>query len=248
MLELKNISFTRDNKKILQDVSLKIDNKKLVVITGPNGSGKSTLAKIIMGIVKPDSGKIYFNGKDITDISITERAKLGIGFAFQQPVKFKGLTVKDLIEISSGDKMKVCDACDVLSDVGLCAQQYLNREVNSALSGGELKRIEIAMLAAKKSLLTIFDEPEAGIDLWSFQNLIGVFEKMHKEIQGSIVIISHQERILEIADEIVLLKNGRLEEMGDRETMLPKIFNKERTCHKLEKSLTPESCEKGGNV
>jgi len=247
MLELKNISFTRDNKKILQDVSLNIDEKKLVAITGPNGSGKSTLAKIIMGIVKPDSGKIYFDGKDITDFNITQRAKAGIGFAFQQPVKFKGLTVRDLIEISSGDQMKICDACDVLSDVGLCAQEYLNREVNSELSGGELKRIEIAMLAAKKSKLTIFDEPEAGIDLWSFNNLIGVFEKMHKEIQGSIVIISHQERILNIADEIILISNGKVSDFGDKEKMLPKILNKGRACHKLDKSQTPENCEKGGS-
>ena len=194
MLELIDICFSRDNKNILKNVNLKIDNNKMVVITGPNGSGKSTLAKIIMGIEQPDSGKIIFDGKDITKLSITERAKAGIGFAFQQPVRFKGLTVKDLIEISAGNSIKVCDACDVLADVGLCAQEYLNREVNSGLSGGELKRIEIAMLAAKKSKLTIFDEPEAGIDLWSFNNLISVFEKMHDDIKGSIVIISHQER------------------------------------------------------
>ena len=172
MLELQDICFSRDNKDILKNVNLKIDNEKMVVITGPNGSGKSTLAKIIMGIETPDSGKIIFDGKDITKKSITERAKEGIGFAFQQPVRFKGLTVKDLIEISAGNSIKLCDACDVLADVGLCAQEYLNREVNSELSGGELKRIEIAMLAAKKSKLTIFDEPEAGIDLWSFNNLI----------------------------------------------------------------------------
>ena len=247
MLELRNISFTRDNKKILQDVSLKIDDKKLVAITGPNGSGKSTLAKIIMGITKPDSGNIFFNGQDITNLDITGRAKAGIGFAFQQPVKFKGLTVKDLIEISAGNYIKVCDACDVLSDVGLCAQEYLNREVNSELSGGELKRIEIAMLAAKKSKLTIFDEPEAGIDLWSFNNLIGIFEKMHEEIQGSIVIISHQEKILNIADEIILIKNGKVSDYGDKEKMLPKILNKGRVCHKIDKNKSPENCEKGGN-
>lgn len=246
MLELKDISFTRDHKKILKDVSLTIDDKKLVAITGPNGSGKSTLAKIIMGITKPDSGKIYFNGKDITDLDITQRAKAGIGFAFQQPIKFKGLTVKDLIEIAAGNHMKICDACDVLSDVGLCAQEYLNREVNSELSGGELKRIEIAMLTAKKSKLTIFDEPEAGIDLWSFNNLIGIFEKMHQEIQGSIVIISHQERILNIADEIILVVNGKISDYGDKEKMLPKILNKEKTCHRLDKHTTPEECEKGG--
>ena len=234
MLELVDICFSRDNKNILKNVNLKIDNNKMVVITGPNGSGKSTLAKIIMGIEKPDSGKIIFDGKDITKKSITERAKTGIGFAFQQPVRFKGLTVKDLIEISAGNSVKICDACDVLSDVGLCAQEYLNREVNSGLSGGELKRIEIAMLAAKKSKLTIFDEPEAGIDLWSFNNLISVFEKMHDDIKGSIVIISHQERILNIADEIVLITNGRVEKHGTKDEMLPQIFGKVKPCHKLE--------------
>ena len=226
MLELQNISFSRENKQILKNINLVIDNNKLIAVTGPNGSGKSTLAKIIMGMVKPDSGKILFDGKDITDMDVTQRAREGIGFAFQQPVKFKGLTVKDLIEIAAGNHIKVCEACDVLSDVGLCAQEYLNREVNSELSGGELKRIEIAMLAAKKSKLTIFDEPEAGIDLWSFNNLIGVFEKMHEEIQGSIVIISHQERILNIADEIVLLSNGQIEEVGDGKKILPKLLIK----------------------
>lgn len=246
MLELRNISFSRENKRILKDVNINIDDKKLVVITGPNGSGKSTLAKIIMGIIKPDSGKIIFNGTDITDMNITQRAKMGIGFAFQQPVKFKGLTVKDLIEISAGNQIKVCEACDVLSDVGLCAQEYLNREVNSELSGGELKRIEIAMLAAKKSELTIFDEPEAGIDLWSFNNLIGIFENMHKEIQGSILIISHQERILNIADEIILLKNGQVAQHDIKDKVLPQILRKDKVCHKLEKNTTPENCEKGG--
>ncbi len=246
MLELKNISFSREKKQILKDINLNIDDKKLIVITGPNGSGKSTLAKIIMGIMQPDSGTILFDGKDITNMNITQRAKMGIGFAFQQPVKFKGLTVKDLIEISSGNQMKICDACDVLADVGLCAQEYINREVNSELSGGELKRIEIAMLAAKKSKLTIFDEPEAGIDLWSFNNLISVFEKMHKEIQGSIVIISHQERILNIADEIILLSNGKISDHGSREKILPQILNKGKACHKLEANITPENCDKGG--
>ena len=236
MLELKDICFSRDNKNILKNVNLTIDNNKMVVITGPNGSGKSTLAKIIMGIENPDSGNIIFDGKDITKISIAERAKMGIGFAFQQPVRFKGLTVKDLIEISAGNSIKVCDACDVLADVGLCAQEYLNREVNSGLSGGELKRIEIAMLAAKKSKLTIFDEPEAGIDLWSFNNLISVFEKMHDDIKGSIVIISHQERILNIADEIVLITNGKVEKHGPRKEVLPQIFNKVKPCHKLDKN------------
>ena len=243
MLELKNISFSRDGKNILNNINLNIKDNKMVVITGPNGSGKSTLAKIIMGIEKPDSGSIIFNGKDITNISITERAKLGIGFAFQQPVKFKGLTVKDLIEISAGNNIKICDACDILADVGLCAQEYLNREVNSGLSGGELKRIEIAMLAAKKSKLTVFDEPEAGIDLWSFNNLISVFEKMHHDIKGSIVIISHQEKILNIADEVVLISNGTIEKFGERDVILPQIFNKVRTCHKIDGK---NKCDRGG--
>ena len=225
MLELKNISFFRDNKQILDNITLNIDNSKLIAITGPNGSGKSTLAKIIMGILKPDSGRILFDGQDITDKNITERAKLGIGFAFQQPVKFKGLTVKDLIELASGNNIKLSEACDYLSDVGLCAKDYLNREISSSLSGGELKRIEIAMLAAKKSKLTVFDEPEAGIDLWSFNNLISVFEKMHKEIkEASIVIISHQEKILNIADEIILLTDGKVEATGTKEQLLPLLI------------------------
>ena len=240
MLELKSISFFRDNKQILNDINLKIDNSKLVAITGPNGSGKSTLAKIIMGVLKPDSGNILFDGKDITKMSITERAKLG--FAFQQPVKFKGLTVKDLIELSAGNQIKLYEACNYLSDVGLCAKDYLNREISSSLSGGELKRIEIAMLAAKKSKLTVFDEPEAGIDLWSFNNLISVFEKMHNEIQdASIVIISHQERILNIADEIVLLTDGKVQAVGQKKDILPLLLND-----------TTKPCkvmvEKGGNA
>ncbi len=225
MLELKNVSFSRDNKHILNDISLKIDTSKLVAITGPNGSGKSTLAKIIMGILKPDSGSILFDGQDITNKSITDRAKLGIGFAFQQPVKFKGLTVKDLIEIASGNTVKLSDACSYLSDVGLCAKDYLNREVSGSLSGGELKRIEIAMLASKKSKLTVFDEPEAGIDLWSFNSLISVFEKMHSEIKdSSIVIISHQEKILNISDEIILLVDGKIEAVGQKRDILPLLL------------------------
>ena len=241
MLELKNISYFRDNKQILDNISLKIDNSKLVAITGPNGSGKSTLAKIIMGILKPDSGSILFDGKDITTMGITDRAKLGIGFAFQQPVKFKGLTVRDLIELSSGNTINVAEACNYLSDVGLCAKDYLNREVSSSLSGGELKRIEIAMLAAKKSKLTVFDEPEAGIDLWSFNSLISVFEKMHSEISNSsIVIISHQEKILNIADEIILLVDGKVQAVGQKEEVLPLLLNNtQKPCKVM--------LEKGGN-
>ena len=241
MLELKNISYFRDNKQILDNISLKIDNSKLVAITGPNGSGKSTLAKIIMGILKPDSGNIFFDGKDITNIGITDRAKLGIGFAFQQPVKFKGLTVRDLIELSSGNTINVSEACNYLSDVGLCAKDYLNREVSNSLSGGELKRIEIAMLAAKKSKLTVFDEPEAGIDLWSFNSLISVFEKMHSEISdSSIVIISHQEKILNIADEIILLVDGKVQAVGQKKEVLPLLLNNtQKPCKVM--------LEKGGN-
>lgn len=241
MLELKNVSYFRDNKQILDNISLKIDNSKLVAITGPNGSGKSTLAKIIMGILKPDSGSIFFDGKDITNIGITDRAKLGIGFAFQQPVKFKGLTVRDLIELSSGNTINVSEACNYLSDVGLCAKDYLNREVSNSLSGGELKRIEIAMLSAKKSKLTVFDEPEAGIDLWSFNSLISVFEKMHSEISdSSIVIISHQEKILNIADEIILLVDGKVQAVGQKEEVLPLLLNNtQKPCKVM--------LEKGGN-
>lgn len=241
MLELKNVSYFRDNKQILDNISLKIDNSKLVAITGPNGSGKSTLAKIIMGILKPDSGIIFFDGKDITTMGITDRAKLGIGFAFQQPVKFKGLTVRDLIELSSGNTINVSEACNYLSDVGLCAKDYLNREVSNSLSGGELKRIEIAMLAAKKSKLTVFDEPEAGIDLWSFNSLISVFEKMHSEISdSSIVIISHQEKILNIADEIILLVDGKVQAVGQKEEVLPLLLNNtQKPCKVI--------LEKGGN-
>lgn len=212
MLELKNITFSRDNKKILDNINLNLESNKFVAITGPNGSGKSTLAKIIMGIESPNSGKIIFNGTDITNLKISERANLGIGFAFQQPVRFKGLTVKDLIELSAGTPLRFSDTCNYLSDVGLCAKEYINRQVDSKLSGGELKRIEIAMLAAKNSKLTIFDEPEAGIDLWSFNHLIGIFEKMKNIQDNTILVISHQERILNIADEIILLKDGKIVE------------------------------------
>lgn len=210
MLVLKNISFIRDNKKILNNINLKIDSNKFIAITGPNGSGKSTLAKIIMGIEKPDSGEIIFQGTNITNMPINERAKLGIGFAFQQPVKFKGLTVKDLIDISAGNTISMKEACDYLADVGLCAKEYISRPIDGKLSGGELKRIEIAMLTAKNSTLTIFDEPEAGIDLWSFNNLINVFEKMKTTSNNTILAISHQERILNIADDIIVLKNGEI--------------------------------------
>ena len=233
MLELQNISFgvTEDNgggsvnKEILNDISLTVGDNRFVVITGPNGGGKSTLAKIIAGIEKPTSGRILLDGKDITDLNVTERAKAGISFAFQQPVRFKGIQVHDLIRLAAGKKMTVADACQYLAEVGLCAKDYINREVNASLSGGELKRIEIATVLARSTRLSVFDEPEAGIDLWSFQNLIQVFEKMRAQIHdSSIMIISHQERILEIADEIVVLRDGRIDASGPREEILPALI------------------------
>ena len=230
MLELKNICFERDNKKILDNINLTIDTDKFVVITGPNGSGKSTLAKIIMGIEKPDSGKILFEGKDITELSINERAKLGVAFAFQQPVRFKGITVFDLLKLSSEKEINKVGACEILSKVGLCAKEYVDREINSSLSGGELKRIEIASVAVRNSKLTIFDEPEAGIDLWSFQSLIKVFEDMRKIVKGTTLIISHQERILNIADEVILVKQGKIERRGNKEQLLGQISEKPLCC------------------
>ena len=224
MLELKNICFTRDNKKILNHVNLKIENDKFIVITGPNGSGKSTIAKIIMGIEKPDEGQVIFNGKDITNKTVDQRAKLGFGFAFQQPVKFKGITVYDLMRISSGKELTKKEACEILSQVGLCAREYVDREVNSSLSGGELKRIEIATIMVRNPKLAIFDEPEAGIDLWSFQSLIQVFEKIQQTAKGSTIIISHQERILNIADKIILMKQGKIEKIGEKDEMLNSLL------------------------
>lgn len=235
MLEIKNVSFSRDNKNILKNINLKIESNNFVAITGPNGSGKSTLAKIIMGIEKVDSGKIIFNGQDITNMSIDERARLGIGFAFQQPVKFKGITVYDLIKLSATKDVKRSEACEILSKVGLCAKEYIDREVNASLSGGELKRIEIATVAVRKNALTIFDEPEAGIDLWSFNNLIKVFEELRNSIKDStIIIISHQEKILNIADKVVLLSDGNVEKYGNKEEVLPNVLKSEnKICCKL---------------
>ena len=230
MLELKDICFTRDNKKILDNINLTIDTDKFVVITGPNGSGKSTLAKIIMGIEKPDLGKVILEGQDITNLPINERANLGIGFAFQQPVKFKGITVFDLLKLSSGKEINKKEACDILSKVGLCAKEYVDREVNSSLSGGELKRIEIASVAVRESKFTIFDEPEAGIDLWSFQSLTKIFEDMRKIVKGTTLIISHQERIIDIADEIILMKEGRIEKIGKKEELLGQVLDKPLFC------------------
>lgn len=236
MLELRNISFeaaTEDGvHSILRDISLKID-ERFAVLTGPNGSGKSTLAKIIAGIVRPTSGSVLLDGEDITGLSITERAQKGVSFAFQQPVRFKGITVYDLISLASGRKLSVTDACSYLSEVGLCAREYVNREVNDSLSGGELKRIEIATMLARGTKLTIFDEPEAGIDLWSFKNLIRVFEQMHENIRGSILIISHQERILETADKIIVLAGGRVEATGTRDEIMPALMSASGVCSRL---------------
>lgn len=234
MLELKNICFSvkekGKTKEILKNINLKIDDDKFFVITGPNGSGKSTLAKIIMGINKPTEGKIVFNGEDITDLSVSERAKKGISFAFQQPVKFKGITVKRMIELATGGEIKVADACKFLSDVGLCARDYIDREVDGSLSGGELKRIEIATTVARSSKLTIFDEPEAGIDLWSFNSLIKTFKNLKDKYKCGFIIISHQERILDIADEIIVLSSGEIKKVGKKEKVLPHLTEIYSTC------------------
>ena len=224
MLELRHVGFeTDDNKEILRDVSLTVQDR-FVAITGPNGGGKSTLAKVIAGIYQPTSGQILLDGVDITHMSITDRANLGLSYAFQQPVRFKGLRVKDLLSLAAGTNTSVNEACSYLSEVGLCARDYVDRELNDSLSGGELKRIEIAMVLARGTKLSIFDEPEAGIDLWSFQNLIRVFEKMYEQTRGSILIISHQERILNIADKIVVIKNGQVEKEGARADILPALL------------------------
>ena len=240
MLELRNVSYSAGEngteKEILKNVSLKID-ERFVAVTGPNGGGKSTLAKVIAGIYTPQSGEIFFNGENITTLSVTERAQRGISFAFQQPVRFKGLTVKDLISIAKGGKVTVSEACDYLSQVGLCAKDYIDREVNSSLSGGELKRIEIATIMARATTFSIFDEPEAGIDLWSFQSLIRVFENMHETLGGSIVIISHQERILNIADRIIVIANGEIQSSGTKEEILPQLLHGYSFCPVLEDKI-----------
>ena len=243
MLELRNICYSAENdgvkKDIIKNVSLKL-NEKFIAFTGPNGGGKSTLAKIIMGIIKPTSGRIIFDGKDVTDLSVTDRAKAGIAFAFQQPVKFKGITVTDLIEIASGRKLSVSEICGYLSEVGLCAREYVDREINASLSGGELKRIEIAVTLARKSKFTIFDEPEAGIDLWSFNSLIRVFENLAAKTAESLLIISPQERILSIADRIIVISDGEVTKDGKGCDVLPGILSASSTCNVL-KDKTKEA-------
>ncbi|MBR0041097.1 MAG: ATP-binding cassette domain-containing protein [Oscillospiraceae bacterium] len=242
MLEIRNLSFAVSEedreKEIIHDLSLTVEDGRFVVITGPNGSGKSTLARLIMGIEKPLSGQILFDGEDITALDIPSRAKRGISFAFQQPVRFKGIRVQDLLRLAAGKNLSLSAACTYLSEVGLCARDYIDREINASLSGGELKRIEIATLLARQTRLSVFDEPEAGIDLWSFQNLIRIFENMRREIKdSSIVIISHQERILQIADEIVVLADGRITKRGRPDEVLPGLIGKSApvsACEKLQ--------------
>lgn len=235
MLEFKNVSYSAAEKEILKNVNLTLDDR-FIAITGPNGSGKSTMAKLIAGIIKPTEGRIFMNGEDITDMSITDRAKAGISFAFQQPVRFKGIKVKDLISLAAGKSTNVAEACSYLSEVGLCAKDYVNREVDGSLSGGELKRIEIAMINARGTKISVFDEPEAGIDLWSFNNLIEVFEKMHERTNGMIIIISHQERILNIADKIVVLANGGVADYGSKSDVFPKLMDVRSGCYYTKKS------------
>ena len=233
MLELKHLCFEAETdagvRQILKDVSLTVD-ERMVVITGPNGSGKSTMAKLIAGIEQPTSGQILLDGEDITHMSITERARLGISYGFQQPPRFKGLTVKDLISLAAGEKITVAQACNYLSEVGLCAKNYIDRELDASLSGGELKRIEIAMINARGTKLSLFDEPEAGIDLWSFNNLISVFRSMYERTRGTILIISHQERILDIADKVVVIVNGGIAAYGPKEDILPELLGTTAGC------------------
>lgn len=240
MLQIKDLSFDvsdeKGKKEIIQHLNLNLEEGKFVVITGPNGSGKSTLAKLIAGIEKPTAGKIFFDGTDITECSITDRANMGISFALQQPVRFKGITVLDLLRLAAKKRLTVAEACSYLSEVGLCAKDYVNREVNASLSGGELKRIEIATVLARGTRLSIFDEPEAGIDLWSFQSLIKVFRHMRDTINGTILIISHQERILDIADEIIVLANGGIRSRGTKEEIMPELMRSadiSRSCSRI---------------
>lgn len=226
MLRLENLEWkTQEGNPIVRDVNLNIGEGKLVVITGPNGSGKTSLAKLVAGIMEPTSGKIIFDGEDITELDITERAKKGIAYAFQQPVKFKGMTVMDMLELASGENMNHVNVCGLLGKVGLCAEEYVNRELSGSLSGGESKRIEIASVLARDAKLSIFDEPEAGIDLWSFTRLVETFQELQQEKRGTLLVISHQERILSIADEIVVIANGVVDKAGPREEILPQLLS-----------------------
>lgn len=234
MLEVKNLVFhPLDNgveKSIIEDISFSVEDGEMLVITGPNGGGKSTLAKLLMGIEIPDSGTILMDGRDITDYSIAQRANIGIGFAFQQPPRFKGMTVKRLLSLAAGYELPENKCCDYLSGVGLCAKEYLDREVDNTLSGGEMKRLEIATVLAKPHKLCIFDEPEAGIDLWSFSMLVKQFEQLHKEKKKSLILISHQEKIIQMADRIMVVREGRIVSLGERETILPNLVNEDTGC------------------
>ena len=229
MLELKNVSFkvdeTENSKEILKNIDITFENEKIYVITGPNGGGKSTLARIIMGIEKPTSGQIIFNGQDITNLSISERANLGIGYAFQQPPRFKGLTVRKLLSLANGSELSECACCDLLAKVGLCSKEYIDREVDSSLSGGEVKRIEIATVMARKLKLAVYDEPEAGIDLWSFSMLVDSFREISQSHKESVILISHQEKIIDLADEIIVISNGEICQQGDKEDIFPKLLD-----------------------
>lgn len=230
MLELKNVSFAVEGKNILNDITMNIKDNQFTVITGPNGGGKSTLAKIIMGIEKPTSGKILFNGIDITNMSVDERAKLKIGYAFQQPPRFKGMSVRHLLTLAHGKELDEDACCNYLSAVGLCAKDYLDREVDSSLSGGEVKRIEIATILARDVELSIFDEPEAGIDLWSFAKLVETFQELQKKSKQSIILISHQERIMQLADEIIIVENGKIKQRGTKDEILPSLMSEFEPC------------------
>lgn len=224
MLELRNVSFEVDGKKILNNISLTMEDNRFTVITGPNGGGKSTLAKLIMGIEKPTEGEILFDGEDITAMSIDERAKRKIGYAFQQPPRFKGMSVRKLLSLAHGKDLDEEICCSYLTDVGLCSKDYLNRDVDASLSGGEVKRIEIASILARDLKLSIFDEPEAGIDLWSFAKLVETFQKLQRESRQSIILISHQERIMQLADEIIIIENGAIKTKGKRDDILPSLY------------------------
>ena len=230
MLELRNVSFEVDGKKILNNISLTMEDNRFTVITGPNGGGKSTLAKLIMGIEKPTEGEILFDGEDITAMSIDERAKRKIGYAFQQPPRFKGMSVRKLLSLAHGKDLDEEICCSYLTDVGLCSKDYLNRDVDASLSGGEVKRIEIASILARDLKLSIFDEPEAGIDLWSFAKLVETFQKLQRESRQSIIMISHQERIMQLADEIIIIENGAIKTKGKRDDILPSLMSEFDSC------------------
>ena len=230
MLELRNVSFEVDGKKILNNISLTMEDNRFTVITGPNGGGKSTLAKLIMGIEKPTEGEILFDGEDITAMSIDERAKRKIGYAFQQPPRFKGMSVRKLLSLAHGKDLDEEICCSYLTDVGLCSKDYLNRDVDASLSGGEVKRIEIASILASDLKLSIFDEPEAGIDLWSFAKLVETFQKLQRESRQSIILISHQERIMQLADEIIIIENGAIKTKGKRDDILPSLMSEFDSC------------------